>query len=89
MAYMEATGVLMMGRWMWHYPAEHVEKLTARCAEKLAAQSDVAKQAKAEHDAAARAAQRAARRAAKKLVKAARRDREAANSAVAPRVSPE
>jgi hypothetical protein len=67
----------MMGRRVWRYPAEHVEKLTALCAEKLAAQ----------RDAAARAAERAARRAAKKLVKAARRDREAAKSAA--RISPE
>ena len=70
-----------MGRRVWRYPAEHVEKLTALCAEKLATQRDAAKQAKSERDAAARAAQRAARRAAKKLVKAARRDRAGRTSA--------
>jgi hypothetical protein len=62
---------------MWRYPAEHLEKLTARCAEKLAAQRDAAKQAKSE-----RAAKRAA---AGKLVnrEAIREERAAAH------VSPE
>jgi hypothetical protein len=65
-------------RWKWRYPAEHAERLTARCAEKL-------KQLKAE-----RAAKRAEWKRLEdvaRLVKAARRD--AAKSAVAPRIAPE
>src|SRR5580693_4542028 len=62
----------MMGRRVWRYPAEHVEKLTALCAEKLATQRDAAKQAKSERDAAARAAQRATRRAGRRRAETAR-----------------
>jgi hypothetical protein len=82
-------------RRMWRYPVGYFEKLTARCAGKLAAQHDAAKQLKAER-AAERVAERAAKRAEWKrlddvarLVKAARRAREAAESAAAPRISPE
>jgi hypothetical protein len=46
---------------MWHYPTEHVEKLTARCAEKL-------KQLRSE-----RAEKRAEKRAAKKRIEHAAR----------------
>jgi hypothetical protein len=69
-----------MGRRVWRYPAEHAERLTARCAEKL-------KQLTAE-----RAAKRAEWKRLEdiaRLVKAARRDRRAAKSAAAPRISPE
>jgi hypothetical protein len=59
----------------WRYPVGYFEKLTARCAEKLAAQRDAANRLKAE-----RAAERAAKLAewkrledAARLVKAARR----------------
>jgi hypothetical protein len=80
---------------MWRYPVGYFEKLTARCAGKLVAQRDTANQLKAER-AAERAAERTAKRAEWKrledvarLVKAARRDREAAKSAAAPRISHE